>query len=1289
MAFDVASIPVGGTTNLVFTVQNPNATDLNGVDFSYPLPAGLTIPAPRGVVVACSAGGLAGSATFAGGSVFHLLNSMLLANSNCTVTIHVTGTAAGVQNGATGNISATESGTGGTASASINVDGPPSIGMSFNPSTINLNGTTSLQITVANPAANPDTLTGIAFSDTLPAGLTLANSSQTACGGTFTQTAPSDLALTGGSLTSGQNCQITVTVTGTASGLYTNTTSAISSTNGGTGLSASANLAVPFPTSTAVAPSLASPTYGQTETFTATITSAGGTPTGSVTFVDTITSTTLAGNVPVNGAGQASVSTSLLGAGGHTIQAAYTPSGNFAGSSNSTSITVQKAGLTVTANNQSKVYGAALPTLTAGITGFVNNDTVGVVTGSASVTTTATASSPVATYPITAALGTLTTANYSFTFAPGTLSITPATLTVTANNQSKVYGAALPTLTAGITGFVNNDTVGVVTGSASVTTTATASSPVATYPITAALGTLAAVNYSFTFAPGTLSITPATLTVTANNQSKVYGAALPTLTATITGFVNNDTVGVVSGSASVTTTATASSPVATYPITAALGTLTAVNYTFTFAPGTLSITPATLTVTANNQTKTYGALLPTLTATITGFVNGDTIAVVTGSAALATTGTATSVPSTYPITAALGTLAASNYTFTFVAGSLTVNKAGTNTGIFASNNSIGTSISPSPAVVPSAALPTGTIQLFNGGTLLATAGVNGGSATFAYFVGNLTATYSGDANYNGSTSSAVTFYPPATSSVSIASSLNPAAFGQAVTFSATLTTNGGPGAFPTGTVVFLDGATQLATRPLASPQVSFTTSALSPGAHIITAQYSGDSIYPGAQASLAETVYAPVTMSVTASPATPQAGQTVTLTANVNAAGNSGLANPTGQVTFTMPNSVFFGPTLTLGTASLSSSGAASINISTLPVGTSTITARYSGDGIWSPASSTVSVTVSSSNTSTAISVSMTDGQLSLIGMVSTVAPANGTPTGAVQFLDMTNNQVLGNTNLTGGKATLRIAPSAAAGAIGHAIVAVYSGDNNFQGSTSPALPVAVNAASTYSANVAAEEIVSMFGVSGLPQDTAIAKAPASSVGETTVMITDSSSTGRQAQIYGVFGSSGQVNFLVPAGTTTGLALVAVTLPGGAAVNTWINVAHTAPGVFSASMNGQGVYAGQAIYAHADGSQTVADSTRVAPGSNALAAYPISLATPTDQVYLVLYGTGLRNASTVTAAVNAVSVAVAYFGAQGAFAGLDQINIGPLPASLAGSGQVNLVITVDGQAANTVTATFQ
>ena len=346
---------------------------------------------------------------------------------------------------------------------------------------------------------------------------------------------------------------------------------------------------------------------------------------------------------------------------------------------NSGTLTVNPASLTVTADNQTKLYGDPDPTLTATITGFVNGDDSSVVSGSADVTTMADASSPVGSYTIAVDAGTLSAANYTFaTFNSGTLTVNPATLTVTADNQTKLYGDPDPTLTATITGFVNGDDSSVVSGSADVTTTADASSPVGSYTIAVDAGTLSAANYTFTtFNSGTLTVNPAPLTVTADNQTKLYGDPDPTLTATITGFVNGDDFSVVSGSADVTTTADASSPVGSYTIAVDAGTLSAANYTFTtFNSGTLTVNPASLTVTADNQTTLYGNPVPTLTATITGFVNGESLATsgVTGSPDLSCAADQTSPPGAYAITVGPGTLAAGNYDFTFVSGTLTINQ---------------------------------------------------------------------------------------------------------------------------------------------------------------------------------------------------------------------------------------------------------------------------------------------------------------------------------------------------------------------------------------------------------------------------------------------------------------------------------------------------------------------------------------------------------------------------------------------------------------------------------------
>ena len=176
--------------------------------------------------------------------------------------------------------------------------------------------------------------------------------------------------------------------------------------------------------------------------------------------------------------------------------------------------------------------------------------------------------------------------NYSITQVAGTLTITTAPLTITANSTNKVYGAALPTFMASYSGFVNGDTASSLGTAVTLGTTATASSPVGTYAITAsgAVGT----NYSITHVAGTLTVTTATITITANDSSKAYGAALPVFTASYSGFVLSQTTNNLTSIATLATTATSTSDAGTYPITASGAGST--NYTFSYVGGTLTIT---------------------------------------------------------------------------------------------------------------------------------------------------------------------------------------------------------------------------------------------------------------------------------------------------------------------------------------------------------------------------------------------------------------------------------------------------------------------------------------------------------------------------------------------------------------------------------------------------------------------------------------------------------------------------------------------------------------------------
>ena len=326
-------------------------------------------------------------------------------------------------------------------------------------------------------------------------------------------------------------------------------------------------------------------------------------------------------------------------------------------------LTITRALLTVTANDATREYGLANPTFTGSISGLRAGDTASVVSGLV-YGTTATTASNVGTFAITASGG--AAANYDFSYVPGTLTITRALLTVTANDATREYGLANPTFTGNITGFRNSDTASVVSGLV-YGSAATIASNVGTFAITGSGAS--ATNYDFSYVPGTLTITRALLTVTANDATREYGLANPAFTGSISGFRNGDTASVISG-LTYGSTAVLNSGIGTYSIAGSGATST--NYNFSYVPGTLTITRALLTVTANDATREYGLANPTFTGSISGLRVGDTASVVSG-LVYGTTATVASNVGTFAITASGG--AAANYDFSYVPGTLTITRA--------------------------------------------------------------------------------------------------------------------------------------------------------------------------------------------------------------------------------------------------------------------------------------------------------------------------------------------------------------------------------------------------------------------------------------------------------------------------------------------------------------------------------------------------------------------------------------------------------------------------------------
>lgn len=235
---------------------------------------------------------------------------------------------------------------------------------------------------------------------------------------------------------------------------------------------------------------------------------------------------------------------------------------------------------------------------------------------------------------------------------------------------------------------------------------------------------------------------------------------------------------------------------------------------------------------------------------------------------------------------------------------------------------------------------------------------------------------------------------------------------------------------------------------------------------------------------------------------------------------------------------------------------------------------------------------------------------------------------------------------------------------------------------TSAGAVASVSAASFNAGSLASESIVAAFGeeLARAPLSATSAPLPTQLAG-TTVTVRDSAGNEKLAPLF--FVSAGQINFLMPAGLSSGAATVIITNNAGKIAKGAINIAPVAPALFSANANGRDVAAAQVLRVKANGAQVYEPVAVFDQTQNRFVAAPIDLSNEDEQVFLVAYGTGVRGRSSlgaVSAKIGGTVVEVSYAGPASGFFGLDQINL-RLPRSLAGRGEVDLELAVDGQGA--------
>jgi len=227
-----------------------------------------------------------------------------------------------------------------------------------------------------------------------------------------------------------------------------------------------------------------------------------------------------------------------------------------------------------------------------------------------------------------------------------------------------------------------------------------------------------------------------------------------------------------------------------------------------------------------------------------------------------------------------------------------------------------------------------------------------------------------------------------------------------------------------------------------------------------------------------------------------------------------------------------------------------------------------------------------------------------------------------------------------------------------------------------------VSAASLWESFVAPGSMAVAFG-SGLAAgtDAATSTTLPTSLAGASVKVKDSAGAERLAPLF--FVSPRQINYLVPAETCEGPAVVAVAKGADVLMKGPLAVKKTVPGLFTANADGQGVPDAFVVYVVADGSQRSEPAYRFDEKQGRQVPAPITVDSATGQVFLVLYGTGIRRAGTVSATIGGESATVSYYGPQAQYPGLDQVNV-LVPRNLAGRGEIEVLLKADGISANPV-----
>lgn len=763
------------------------------------------------------------------------------------------------------------------------------------------------------------------------------------------------------------------------------------------------------PTSTTVVSSQNPSALGSIVTFTATV--SGDSPSGTIQFYD---GSTLLGSSSTNAGGLATFIISSLALGSHNITAAFTGDTSNSPSVSSVLVQVVKQSPTVglaSSVNPTEVGQSTTFTATVSTSSVQPTGDVVFMDGSVTLGTSALNGSGVATLAIS--------------------SLVAGTHNIVASYQGDT--ATLPANSAALVQTVNKWST--------TTTVATSQTP---SPLGASVTFTIAVSPTSTVIPsGTVTLldggtTLVTLSLGPQGTTTYSTSGLGVGTHVITAQFAGDSTNDVSTSAPLS------------EVIQKISTSTTLISSVNPANG-----GATIHLTATTTASSTNAIAGQLTGTVTFTDGSNTL----GTATLSSNGTATldvsslsvgshTIVATYSGNSGYATSASAGLTQVVQLATTTVQVSSSINPSYGGNEVAFTAV-----VSGNGGVPTGTVTFLDGTTQIGQGSLNASGqvsvkiSSLTPGTHTITASYGGDAEDSPGTSALSQIVQQAATAISLVSSNNPAIAGTAITFGATVSSNG---SIPSGQLELMEGSNVLATSSIsATGAAQFTLNALSVGTHNLVAYFPGSTLNAAAtSAPVVQIINAGNTATILASSANPSSvGSGVTFSATVTGQGNQ----PTGTVTFSEGANA-------LGTGVLNSQGVAVFSTSSLTLGAHSITANYAGDSTHNASAPATLLQEVQQITATSLTSSLNPSLVgdSIVVTTNVTGGSNQSVTGNVSFYDA--GALLGTAALNSGTASLAVSTL---GAGSHIIIAKYSGDQGSLPSQSATLTQVVNTAGT------------------------------------------------------------------------------------------------------------------------------------------------------------------------------------------------------------------------------------